>query len=148
MKPTAPTAPEIREALAIFEAFRRLGFQSDDLYMEPALDPQNADPETGAMPVALGVVLKTQGKEFCVCAGLRSFPDNETMMRAVQAAGAWWNGLAHQPGGHKQAEKLWNESKIVCQTVDFLMAIIGKGIEIPVTRAHKRAVTPGAGCGD
>lgn len=61
MKKLRDYPPVLLNVLALHEAFRRLSFEADELFIEPNRD------ETGA--VALFVVVKAQGREFRAIAG-------------------------------------------------------------------------------
>ncbi len=51
-------SPFVREAWAVFECFRRLGFSADDIFIE-VCNTVNAAPAPG---LALNVILRTQGR--------------------------------------------------------------------------------------
>lgn len=121
--PTFPTDPTCREALATFEAFRRLGFPADDIFFEDVIDPQDQQR-------AMLCELRTQGKTFAVIVG----PSDDSTMARLDDAAAWWNSV--DPAS-RLCERIWEGSAIRGHSVGFLMAIIAKGITLPVVVVGK-----------
>lgn len=109
--------PVFREALGTHEAFRKLGFPAEDIFVH--LNPDRT----------MLVVLKTQNKDFTVTVG--SFNKSLTYPTWKMS----WNavGLAVIEGrvSEKDLERIWRSCYVYRQKVEFLMGISSKGIVIP-----------------
>lgn len=121
VKPIQPRhipAP-IREALAMREALRRLGFSADDIYC--LYQPHEID-----------IVLKTQGKEFVVSCGPPGMLDQEFEKLWTRACNLW-NGT--EPGMTKTSgEIIYHESEMMRGGyigLQLIGALQAKGIEPP-----------------
>lgn len=110
--------PAYREALCFFEAFRRFGFASDDIYaMFAGTDGH----------VQLSVVLRTQGAECVAVAGFLP-----TTIAAVRAL--WLTVAAALRDGELPADGLdraWRASMACAEFWGMPMVLARKGIRIP-----------------
>jgi len=106
--------PALQEALAVHEAYRRLGFAAEDIY----ISQQNGN---------LFCILKTQGKDFVICVGALAECELEELTELWGAATYLWNEVA--PEAERQA--LWENSCILHDATGFVMALTEKGILIP-----------------
>lgn len=109
----------IRNALCTFEALRRLGFESDDIFF---LTYQNSG--------HFDVELRTQDKEFrvnCgVCEGLIGADVRELWM---QTDARIKNGTYPST----DCARMYQQSAFILgRSLDFISAILGKGITLPV----------------
>jgi hypothetical protein len=103
------------EALSYFEAFRRLGFRSDDIYL--AIGGREA-------PVIVQIVLQAQGKSFsCNVAVVPKSRDE--VQAAWKMAAEIWNTAAEE-----ERKMVWRKSHVLRNSVDFLAALISKGFSI------------------
>jgi hypothetical protein len=107
--------PAFREALAVHEAFRRLGFIPDQLFV--TLDSESQ----------LFVILKHRGQDFAVCCGELSLTEAEFHEQ--------WPALitAVNAGYMTEADmtSIWTNSYVYQNKVRFILAIKAKGIAIP-----------------
>lgn len=103
----------LNEAVAAHEAFRKLGFPSDDIFM--CKDAANV----------LAVVLKSQGKEFILTVGEVDEPDHVWQARWTEKA-TWWNTAP-------DAEKLpvYAESAVRRNAELLVGCLLQKGFVIP-----------------
>lgn len=114
----------LRECLAVFEALRRCGFSSDDIYFVRAIAR-----DTGR--INLAVQLQAQGRVYTVTCGELPLPTDE-LKAAFNAASAWWNGPdagTTDPNGPWR--QLWEASNVYKNSVEFLAALIAKGFTLP-----------------
>ena len=119
-----PSCWTCREALATFEAFRRLGFAADDIFFEPLLDPTTKQK-------VYAVALHTQGKVFSVAVGLLDdgLPDR------MAAAAAWWNAQEPQ---NRFCERIWEGSHVRANAVDLLVVLHQRGFKIPANQVSAK----------
>jgi len=109
----------IREALAVHEAFRRLGFPSEQIFVLPG---------AGAADL-FAVVLKYDGdKQYVVTSGEQGMSFDEMMSRWPRAVEAWNSG----PETVRQA--IWEGSEILGRAFDLAASLMDRGIEIPHQR--------------
>lgn len=110
------------ETWAAFEALRRLGFSSDDIFFHPAaVDPVSKEE-------GMGVLLKAQGKQFAIFIGPHGLPP--------QQLGNQWQEFVSELQRRENDElaRRWTESKMSKASVDFIKALLDKGFYIPKTR--------------
>jgi hypothetical protein len=108
-----------REALAAFEALRKLGFSPEDIFFLTS----GADEETKH----ISVVLLTQGKEFVITTG--------TIRGSVEEIEKTWKELAGLLASGKipknQLDTSWRKSMAHTHAYEFMLAILKKGIQLP-----------------
>lgn len=104
----------LEEALCWHEAFRRLGFQSEDLFIA-------ADPED------IMVILRTQGLEFVGLAGPYAGP-KENLMELWERKTEEWNSIPASTGWH---DRLWNKSFVANHSSELCLKLVKKGFALP-----------------
>ena len=82
----------IHEALAVHEAFRRLGFSASEIYLQ--IGPTHDLPGTGETHTHVRVVLKAQDKTFHVDLPLPCLGTANEVQAAWRQIVAWWNDPA------------------------------------------------------
>lgn len=99
------------------EAFRRLGFPADDIFISCAV----IDPATGQKTA--GVVLMTQGKQF----GIHTRPvrDPEAFLKKWVA---FAEGLHLRKPDDKELMDIWEKSEIRMQAGELVGRLLLKGI--------------------
>ncbi len=120
-------AAMLREALCCHEAFRKLGFVSDQLYLESGLSL------SGSGVRHVFVTIKTIPDDFRVWVG--------TTERTVTELAAEWTAAveAFNTGSEEELQALWDAS-IASQNLKVLaVTIAAKGIRIPAIDAALRA---------
>lgn len=127
--------PAMREMLAIFEAFRRYGFSSDDIYVTPYAKC----PQTGRKEPA--VMVRRFGKTFAVTTGIPFEGDDAAFSEAWGQAGSAWNSAAHTPlgdgavGGDPEVKSIWEGSRIASRLAELAVGLAGKGFASVVLQA-------------
>jgi hypothetical protein len=109
--------PVVREMLAVHEAFRKLGFESDDIFV--MLD----DPDGHAK-----VILRAQGKQFIVRMDGEWHASVKDRMKAWEKAVEAWNGTMTDD----DRQEIWQGSHIVENTAAFVIMLDSKGFVFPV----------------
>ena len=109
--------PVFREALGTHEAFRKLGFPAEDIYVH--LNPDRT----------MLVVLKTQNKDFTVTVG--SFNKSVTYQKWKNSWTAVGLAVIERRVSEKVLDRIWRSCYVYRQKVEFLMGIYAKGITIP-----------------
>ncbi len=111
---TLTDIPEIYlEALCYHEVFRRCGFDPDDLYITPQHDQ-------------LYVVVRAQGKQFSVSAGLLSEEHKLHLHEEWPAAVTRWNSNKDRVG----FQRIWRRSKALATSAVITATLIGAGFEL------------------
>lgn len=110
--------PAIRECMGAFEAFRRLGFKSDDIF---------AAVDTYGRAYS---ILRTQGKEFTATVGMFDGRAQE-FVRGWEEAAAATNKGEISPD---DLQSIYQESFVLQNSVGLLLALEKKGIALPVNR--------------
>lgn len=110
--------PAIRHCLGVHEAFRKLGFPSDDIFI-------------GAIQGIAWVVLRTQGKEFKVGAARTSRLQKEFEGLWSKTAQAIIDGKV----SNDDLNRIFLETLVVKDSVRFVAAVLAKGINLPVAGA-------------
>lgn len=115
----------IRETLCLHEAFRKLGFSSDSIFVVIArvADPSRAlmHEQTKVGDLAVHVQLKAQGLEYIGAIGPIPCEDsefNEIWNNAVK----WFN-----QGPEKELQAMWDASRIHRVLPSLLLALQDKG---------------------
>jgi hypothetical protein len=104
--------PEYQECLGIFEAFRKLGYKSDDIYFVSAI---------GGDHITVYIMLKAEGKEFtCVVGPMEG--SREEIEKGWVHASNWWNTTTDS-----NRREVWLNSGVYKHKFDFLMALHAKG---------------------
>lgn len=111
--------PAIRHCYGVHEAFRKLGFASDDIFI-------------GAIHGIAWVVLRTQGKEFKVGAARTCRTQKEFEGLWTKTAQAIVDGKVH----NDVLNRMFLEASEVKDSVRFVAAILAKGIVLPVALAN------------
>ena len=117
--------PALRELLAVFEAWRKLGFTSDQIY---AL-PEAIAPDAGLVPA---LVLRAQGRQFIITAPA-PFPKAEFVDAWIKAAEAW------NKGTDEERDVVWRGSVVYKHAVPLVTAMIAKGFNLVDAARLKRA---------
>jgi hypothetical protein len=116
------------ETWGYFEALRRLGFSSNDIYFATAM----GIPDGLAQPVpvpCIFVILRHGDEEFVINAG--PYEGEAEMIEKM-----WLQIVAGVGDGTYDEEELqivWDRSKARTQSVDFVIALRHKGIPLPAT---------------
>lgn len=108
---TAPTHPIIREALAVHEVFRKLGFTPDEIFIRP-------------LPSKLFVTVQQAGKEFNLDLGAHDL-DTVTVIKQWADASAWWN-----TGDNGERQEMFETSEVRKNVVLIIVALTEKGFRI------------------
>jgi hypothetical protein len=113
-------SPTMRAFLGAFEAFRKMGFLSDNIFCMVSRSVRLGG-ELGAF-----CVLKTQGKEFSIdCGPVTSEKDaGEEYQRVSKAVSA---GEVPQ----EDLDRIWWESEACQRSIPLVLAIQGKGFRVP-----------------
>lgn len=112
-------APAIRQCVGIHEAFRKLGFISDDIFV-------------GCCGSTAIVLLRTQGKEFSVTAGIYDGGQAKFAEEWTKTASAIRAGEVPMADLNENYETLLNSMN----SFGFLVALEAKGINIPKKRQN------------
>lgn len=115
--------PIYREALCVWEAFRRAGFGAEEIYV-------GKHPPEGSFVVALprlryGWLVKPPG---CDPLALAEVPTDE-LVGDWQEAARLWNELALKKD--PELAVAWQESDVGRRTVEFVAAMLSNGVELP-----------------
>jgi hypothetical protein len=110
--------PAIRECMGAFEAFRRLGFKSDDIF---------AAVDSSGHAYSL---LRTQGKELVATVG-HFDGRSEEFVRGWEEAAVATNKGEVSPA---DLQSIYEESFVLQNSVGLLLAIEKKGIVLPANR--------------
>jgi hypothetical protein len=126
--------PILRGVIGVFEGMRKVGFVSDDIFVEVNRHPDLAEDE-----LMVFVALKTQGREFLVSVG--PWPCDK-----VDDLHAQWIVLCEAMNKNDvvqaDMDRIWQESLVFRDKVGFATAIAMKGIAAPGTDAPP--IDPGA----
>jgi len=118
----------IREGLAYHEAFRRLGFPSDKIFLAHT---------DGRGPVWLAVVLRAQDKEFiCVIHPGLAEPLEQIQERWAAATMAWNSGT------DSELDDIWVRSEVFSKKTEFLFKMLAKGFQLPADSETRLALRP------
>lgn len=107
--------PSFREALAVHEAFRKLGYSPEQIFVTLTSDSR------------LFVILKHLGREFAVFCG-------ELAMSEPDFYAAWPTLVTAVNGGavaEEELNNLYRDSYVYRERLGFLAALKAKGIAIP-----------------
>lgn len=107
--------PVFREAIGTFEAFRKMGFPAEEIFVL-----RNKD---GSMLV----MLRTQGKEFGVAVGSLDMTKEQWMEAWKDVALAVGDGRIQED----VLDQIWLSCRPYAEKVSFVLAIGQKGILIP-----------------
>jgi hypothetical protein len=116
------------ETWGYFEALRRLGFSSSDIYFGTGLGvPEGLSHTT---PVScLFVILRHSGQEFVINVG--PYEGDEELVKKM-----WLQIVAGVGDGTYDDEELkivWENSKALERSVDLVLGLRNKGIPLPAT---------------
>jgi hypothetical protein len=108
---------DILEVWAYHEAFLRLGFSPDDIFVSVHTDPRAGQ--------VFGVILRAQGLQFIV--NVANASNEKTFFAA-------WKRFSEDLNGNRlskdELKQRWEKSKAFGQKVELLMALLDKGFEI------------------
>lgn len=104
--------PALRECLAAFEAYRRLGYQADDIFMIRGAN-------------GLFMQLKEGAKEFIVAGGMWRGTDDQLMKLWTECCAAWNGGF-----NEAQKQEIWEASFVRQNSVALVAAMKVKGFDI------------------
>lgn len=105
--------PEYCQALAYWHAFRRLGYSTDDIYLQLS----NIDDSTGM----LQIVLKYNGNDFTISVAQVPYDQNKVMQVWEKACDYWRNTT------EKNRQGIWRSSDVLKNSVEFAMALSNRG---------------------
>lgn len=110
-----------REALALHEAFRRLGFPSDDLFFLVSEEPTTDS-------TAIYIALRSGGHEFNALAGMVLMSKKHAMER--------WTEIVEAVADRERVDEasllwLWDNSHVRRNVVSFIASLASHGIECP-----------------
>lgn len=108
----------LNEGLGFFEAFRRMGFPAEELFL-------------GLDPFKVFIVLRSQGKEFVAICGPFVGGDERALYDAWTAKAKWWNGDAT----HEERSALWDRSFAKNHAFDLATSMMVKGFVLPRSKA-------------
>lgn len=104
-------SPTIKEALCAFEAFRRVGYPADDIYV-------SVDHVEG-MGAVLGVLGKWNENSIKLGVGGLSDEEDASFKEVWEAACLWWNTTASE----QERQNLWLHSKMYDRSVSFCIEL-------------------------
>lgn len=110
----------IREALAVHEAFRRLGFKPEDIFVAPGEGPNDL------MKIALA--MKFSPKDFFIV-DIETSPQGMTrdeLMSMWPSIIEAWNAAPEEV-----LQKIWDESDVSGNGFALMMALQRKGVKLP-----------------
>ena len=118
MKRLKDIPPMFREALCIFSAFRKLGFAPEEIFLAKGLDMSKVP--------SLLMGIRIDDRDFFVSIAPCSLSDDEV-------ASIWRRAIEiYKNTSQKEAQKLWETSKIKKESIEFVTAILRKGFTIPL----------------
>ena len=113
-------SPTVRAIVGGWEAFRKLGFRSCDIYLMVGKSFQLGG------KLAAFVALRTQGKEFNLEVGpVASVAEAHAEYEVVAAA------ISAGHVAQADLDRMWQESECHQRAADFVLAVHGKGFELP-----------------
>jgi hypothetical protein len=104
----------IREALCLHEAFRRLGFPSEDIYV---LGPQAG---------RIGVAVQKTGKSFAVEVGQQCHLSDEAFEKLWDRAVVWFNEEASED----ELQEMWENSKVLKNSTLLVSELQARGFPL------------------
>lgn len=108
----------LRECLAYHEAFRKLGFSSDDIYF------MCEDKPSSGLYRRIWMVLKSEEKEF-ICAAGEVLGNPGDIRDEWCRVSEWWNETTDA-----NRRTIWVNSHVFSTKFDFTMALIRKGFTL------------------
>jgi len=111
--------PALREALAVHEAFRRLGFTADEIFLK--LGPMHGSP---SVHTHLQVVLRAQDKAFTVDIDAAAAGVVDDVRASWQALVSWWNS---PDTPELERKELWTSSQVLKDGAAFCLALLERG---------------------
>lgn len=112
-----PEYAPYREALAVFAAYRRLGFATENIFFVAAPEEETT---------CIYMLLRCQGKDFTFGCGVVSH-DAETVHKTWQAVGALWNKTLT----HEEQDRIYKKSLVSRNGLQLLIGLQEKGFKIP-----------------
>lgn len=112
--------PTLRAFIGNREAFRKLGFSSDNLYCLVAMSAR-------FRVLSCFVQLKAQGKTFNLECGAIPWPKDVWEAHYREVCGAINSGAISQA----DMDRIWVESEVYQNKVDFMLALNAKGFYVP-----------------
>jgi hypothetical protein len=118
-------SPTMRQALATWEAFRRLGFSAADIFSMIAKTLAREEDGRVVEVLAFFIALRSQGREFSITIG---------EIEDADAAEAEWARVANAlPGMDEETvRRIWFESEICGRLVALGQSLAAKGFHIPI----------------
>ena len=113
-------AQAYRESLSVYEALRRLGFESDDIYFMIAGAAHPGPKQTV-------IILRTQGKEYVCVTGELEGSAEEIHTNWMEMASA----LVRHEISEEDLDKSWQESLVMRYKSEFVASIMAAGIKPP-----------------
>ena len=122
-------SPAMREFIGYFEAFRRLGFRSENIYCIVC-----ASQATGKL--AVFAHLEYAGREFNAECG----PVADDKVAVATEYKAIWDAITTHTMSPEDEKRLWTESKAYKQAGALAVSLLLKGIELPLADEKPRAL--------
>lgn len=125
MQTLSDIPPLFLEALSVHEAFRKLGFNSEDVFIARGLGPDRV--------LSILVGIKRDGQQFFLSVGHYDGTDEQLLS-------TWHEVVAVYKGSPEESlQNMWDNSSIKKQSVVFLNALIKKGILMPNVERDRKA---------
>ena len=114
---------EIQEMLCAHEAFRRLGFRAEDIFITVGIDPQYGTGPQVFVDVTVGVSFSLR-----VC---DLWCDDDALRTEWHAAVALWN----DPARLGECARIWEASELFAVFPELALAVRQKGLRLPALDA-------------
>ena len=111
----------IKEALAVHEGLRKVGFEAEDIYVRPQ------ELQDGSILVHVSITNKDI--EFGIAVGLFNGSRKELESQWEEAS-RWWNTRATDD----QLDDIWENSKMRTAGEGIIEQLVRRGVEIPNLR--------------
>lgn len=108
--------PTIKEAMCLFEAFRRVGYPSDDIFLIYGYDAEHKP--------CLFIEARWKGETFTMCAGEWHDDPDGLVSQWEEATGLWNGGGVHT----EDHTTLWESSWILRNSLKFVTALTEQGM--------------------
>lgn len=111
-----------KEALATHEAFRRLGYLSEEIFLH-ILGPDR--------DLSIQVVLKHKGLDFVVNIASAVRTAKMILLTQWKEVVVMWNNESDSPAVDYDKKIIWERSHVCQNSVSFLVAMLAKGFVHP-----------------